>query len=140
MPRAAARENCFARRVLLVDHHDPILDTLVLELQCAGSMVKVVHSDQEAVELAKTFRPELLVTKVTLPAIGDLAEAVEVKRWHPECKVVLLSFWDIAADAATTLMAGDFTFHLLCRAQHPADLLGHVAAVFQNRASEQLAS
>lgn len=140
MLRAGTRENCLARRVLLVDHHDPILETLLLELRCAGSMVYVAHSDQEAVELAKTFRPELLVTKVTLPVIGDLAEPVEIKRQHPECKVVLLSFWDIAADAATTLMAGDFTFHLLCRAEHPADLLGHVAAVFHNCASERLAS
>ncbi len=125
---------------MLVDHHDPILETLHFELRRAGSMVKVVHDDQEAVELAKTFRPELLVTKVTLPAIGDLAEAVEIKRCHPECKVVLLSFWEIAADAATTLMAGDFTFHLLCRAEHPAELLVHVESVFHSGTSERLAS
>lgn len=136
----ATHENAFIRRVLLVDHHDPILEALLFELRCAGSMVKVVHSDQEALELAKTFRPELLVTKVTLPVIGDLAEAVEIKRRHPDCKVVLLSFWEIAAGAATTLTAGDFTFHLLCRAEHPANLLDHVESVFHNSTGERLAS
>jgi hypothetical protein len=44
---------------------------------------------------------------------------------EPECKVVLLSFWEIAAEATTTLKAGDFTFHLLCRPEHPAELLNH---------------
>jgi DNA-binding NarL/FixJ family response regulator len=140
MLTSATQKNAFARRVLLVDHHDLILETLAFDLRCAGSMVKVAHSDDEALGFAKTFRPELLVSKVTLPIIGDLAEAVEIKRRHPECKVVLLSFWDIAADAATTLMAGDFSFHLLCRAEHPANLLGHVAAVFHDCTTEQLAS
>ncbi len=140
MLKDAGQENPFSRRVLLVDHHDPILKTLVFELRLAGSMVKVAHSDQEAVELAKTFRPEVLVTKVTLPVIGDLAEAVEIKRRHPECKVVLLSFWEITADAATTLMAGDFTFHLLCRAEHPTELLVHVESVLHGGTSERLAS
>lgn len=140
MLRNLNREHRIARRVLLVDHHDPILQTLVFELRCAGSMVKVVHSDQEAVRMANTFRPELLVTKVSLPVIGDLTDAIEVKRRHPDCKVVLLSFWEISTDATTTLTAGDFSFHLLCRAEHPADLLDHVEATFHNCMPERLAS
>jgi DNA-binding response OmpR family regulator len=140
MMRSATRNRKLAHRVLLVDHRDPILETLALELRCSGSLLSVVHSDEKAVQMAKSFRPELLITKVTLPAMGDLADAIEIKRWNPECKVVLLSFWDIAAEAATILKAGDFTFHLLCRPEHPAELLDHVQTVFDNHNTHRLAS
>ena len=140
MKSSPVRKNSFARRVLLVDHRDPVLQTLAFELRGAGSLLNVVHSDDEAVLMAKSLRPELLISKVALPVIGDLAEAIEVKRWNPECKVILLSFWEVGVDAATILKAGDFTFHLLCRPEHPAELLDQIEAVFDDRPSERLAS
>src|SRR5271166_2620778 len=136
----APRKSSFARRILLVDHREPILETLAFELRCAGSMVKVVRTDCDAVLMAKSFRPELLVTKVSMPEMGDLAEAIEIKRWNRDCKVVLLSFWDIAADAATVLTAGDFTFHLLCRPEHPSKLFDHIESVFEDRTTARVAS
>jgi DNA-binding response OmpR family regulator len=134
------RKSSLARRVLLVDHREPVLETLAFELRYAGSLVKVVHTDYDAVLMARSFRPELLVTKVSMPAIGDLAEAIEIKCWNRDCKVVLLSFWDIAADAATVLTAGDFTFHLVRRPEHPAKLFDHIESIFEDRAAARVAS
>jgi hypothetical protein len=51
--RSAARNRELAHRVLLVDHGDPILETLALELRCSGSLLSVVPSDENAVQMAK---------------------------------------------------------------------------------------
>jgi hypothetical protein len=109
------------------------------ELQATGALLSVARSDDRAVHMSKSFRPQLFISKVDLPEIGDLADAIEIKRCNPECKVMLLSFWEKDVGAATILKAGDFTFHLLSRPQHPAVLFDQIEAVFDHGTRDGLA-
>lgn len=60
-------------RVLLVDDEPDIQLVLRLGLEASGLVVAVAGSGPEAVALAATFRPQLVVLDVEMPAIDGIA-------------------------------------------------------------------
>jgi two-component system OmpR family response regulator len=64
---AAAATAAGAPRILVVDDEASITDLLAMALRYEGMEVKVVHLGREAIELAGSFRPHLVVLDVMLP-------------------------------------------------------------------------
>ena len=82
-----------AARLLAVDDHAPFL-TLLRELVRATSLLELVgeaRSGEEAVEVAKTLRPDMVLMDVRMPGLGGIAAAERIRESCPSALIVLIS-------------------------------------------------
>ena len=78
-------------RVLVVDDEWPISDSLALILSHSGFAAKTAQSGEQAIELARVFLPDVLITDVVMRGISGIEAANEILTFLPACKVILLS-------------------------------------------------
>jgi DNA-binding response OmpR family regulator len=79
------------RRVLVVADQRPISDSLAMILSHKGFVAKTAIDGEEAIELAKVFLPDLLISDVVLCGITGIETANVILTFLPTCKVILLS-------------------------------------------------
>ena len=65
---AAAPRSC--RRILVVDDNQDSADSLAIMLNILGHEVRTAHDGLEAVELAATFNPEIVLMDIGLPTLN----------------------------------------------------------------------
>jgi len=138
--RMATAKGAFAPRVLTVDNYLPALESLSEELRWGGYVVKNVHSAHEAVLVAQSFLPDLMVADVALPSMDGLAAAVEIKQWDPQCEVLLFADTDIVAGKKRSLAACGFHFQLAAKPAPPTELLRQVDQMLGTHWQSRLAS
>ena len=51
-------------------------------------------SGADALQFVKQHRPELVLMDIGLPGLNGVETTAEILRYHPECKVVILSMYD----------------------------------------------
>jgi CheY-like chemotaxis protein len=78
-------------RVLVIDDDHLVADTLRLVFSTNGFESEVCYSAAEALKLAKSFSPELLLCDVTLQGEDGLQLAAQVFRELPECQMIMLT-------------------------------------------------
>jgi CheY-like chemotaxis protein len=71
------------KRVLLVEDHEDNVDLMILELQVLGYDVSVARNGLEAVEMATSNPPDIIVLDILLPKL-DGFEAAHRLRAHPK--------------------------------------------------------
>ena len=79
------------RRVLVVADQRPISDSLAMILSHKGFVAKTATNGEDAVELARVFLPDLLISDVVMGGITGIEAANEILRLLPTCKVILFS-------------------------------------------------
>ncbi len=78
-------------RILVADDEQLIARTLGEILVDAEYDVITAFSGEEAVEKAAMFRPDLLITDISMGAMNGIEAAIQVTIRRPECKVLFLS-------------------------------------------------
>jgi CheY-like chemotaxis protein len=86
-------------RVLIVDDEPDIRLVFRMGLEAAGISVAVAGSAAEAIEVAATFLPEIVLLDVEMPGVDGVA-ALEQLRRLPECQGARIAFLTARADAA----------------------------------------
>ncbi len=82
-------------RVLLADDHQIIRDGMKVFLEREGYNVNAqAQNGQEAVRLAQSFRPDVVVLDITMPILNGLDAAREILHDLPSTKAILLSMHD----------------------------------------------
>ncbi len=82
-------------RVLLADDHQIIRDGMKVFLEREGYNVNAqAQNGQDAVRLAQSFRPDVVVLDITMPILNGLDAAREILHNSPNTKAVLLSMHD----------------------------------------------
>jgi DNA-binding response OmpR family regulator len=114
------------RRVLVVDDEPPISDTLALILSHKGFVPKTAIDGEEAVELARVFLPDLLISDVVLPGITGIEAANEILTFLPTCKVILFSGQATTLDLVKRSRTAQH-FEVLPKPLHPDVLLQRIA-------------
>jgi CheY-like chemotaxis protein len=71
------------KRVLLVEDHPDTIDVMSLELEVLGYDVTVAKNGFEAVEMASSARPDLIVMDILLPKLDGLTACAKIRR-NPE--------------------------------------------------------
>ena len=80
-------------RVVLAEDHEAVRDGLRLLFETRGN-IDVVHgvsNGAEAIEVARTLKPDVIVLDLSMPGIGGLAAAREIKAQTPRVAVVVLT-------------------------------------------------
>ncbi len=115
-------------RILVVDDEPSILQTLSLILRLQGYETTTAVNGALAVEAARTFRPHCVIADVRMPVMNGVEVAMRIKEILPECKVLLISGYAVAADTLKEARAKGYDFPLLSKPTPVADLLRSVAA------------
>jgi len=110
-------------RVLVADDEQVIANSLTMILNQAGFDAIAVYSGEQAVEMAETFQPDLLVSDVVMGEMTGIEAAIQIRKKFPECKVLLFSGQAATTGLLQKAKAEGYDFELLLKPVHPADLL-----------------
>jgi DNA-binding NarL/FixJ family response regulator len=80
-------------RVLLVDDHEVVRHGVrhILETQDNWTIVGEASNGQEAIQLNRDLKPDVIVMDITMPVMNGLDATREIVRAHPDCKVLILT-------------------------------------------------
>jgi DNA-binding response OmpR family regulator len=111
-------------RVIVADDEPVITHTIEHILNSHGFEARGVMSGEEAVEVARKFAPDILVSDIRMGNLDGIQAAYRVRRIHPACKVVLFSanVLDDLQLKKIRLLGFDF----LRKPLHPIGLLTHL--------------
>lgn len=113
-------------RVLVADDEHVIADTLMLIFNQNGFEAAAAYTGEEVVEIAHTFRPDILVTDVVMFGMNGIEAAILVRKMLPSCRIVLLSGQAIAAELLEEARQQGHEFEILAKPLHPNQLIAHL--------------
>jgi DNA-binding NarL/FixJ family response regulator len=89
-------------RVLLADDHVVVAQGLETLLKESFELVGVVHDGRALVDAAEKFRPDVIVTDISMPLLNGLDAIRQIRARRPDTKVIVLTMHretQLAADA-----------------------------------------
>jgi CheY-like chemotaxis protein len=116
------------RKVLVADDERVIADTLATILNQSGFDARAVYSGEKALELASTFRPDMLISDVIMADLNGIDAAIRVRVLLPGIKILLFSGQAATADLLEKARADGYEFEILAKPVHPQDLLSRLRA------------
>ncbi|MBA2961147.1 MULTISPECIES: ATP-binding protein [Ramlibacter] len=114
------------QRVLVVDDNVDSALTMAQVLEMLGYETAMAHDGLEALALAESFRPEVLLLDIGLPLLSghDVARRIRAQDWGRDMLLIALSGWGQEADKHKSVEAG-FDHHFV----KPVDLDALMKAV-----------
>ncbi len=113
-------------KVLVADDERVIADTLAMILNQSGFDTRAVYSGEKALELAESFRPDMLISDVIMADLNGIDAAIRIRAMLPAIKVLLFSGQAATADLLEKARAEGYEFEILAKPVHPQDLLSRL--------------
>ena len=110
-------------KVLVVDDERVIADSLAMILNQSGFETRAVYSGEKALETAREFAPNMLITDVIMADLNGIDAAIQIRTMLPEIKILLFSGQAATADLLEKARAKGYEFEILAKPVHPQDLL-----------------
>lgn len=110
-------------RVLVVDDHTLIADTLAEILSESGFDAVAAHDGWSALDIARRFRPDWLVSDVVMPRMNGVELAIAIRQEHPNTAVLLFSGQVGISDILEQGQQRGYEFQLLAKPVHPRQLI-----------------
>lgn len=103
-----------SRRILVVDDNLDSAITLEMLLKLKGHEVHTAHDGEEAVQMAESARPELILLDIGLPKLNGYGVCQKIRQtpWGKKIFIVALTGWGQEEDRRKTKEAG-FNGHLV---------------------------
>lgn len=107
-------------RILIVDDHRAIREGIRYELgkhpgwEVCGEAI----DGMDAIEKAKSLRPDVVVLDIRMPHLGGLEAAPLIKKELPQSVIVILSLDDSAENLGKAMQAGASVFVSKYNAHH----------------------
>ena len=116
-------ENSPKPKVLVADDERVIADTLAMILNQSGFEARAVYSGERALELARTFAPDMMICDVIMDDLNGIDAAIQLRAMLPRIKILLFSGQAATADLLEKARAQGYEFEILAKPVHPQDLL-----------------
>ena len=103
-----------ATKILVVDDNEDAADMLAAVLELRGYELRVAHNPQQALEIARSWQPDVAFLDLGLPEMDgcELATQMRVLPGLSQLRMIALTGYGQAADRERTKLAG-FTQHLV---------------------------
>jgi CheY-like chemotaxis protein len=115
-------------KVLVVDDEHVIADTLAIILNQHGYDASPVYTGTDAVEQARLLRPDLIICDVVMPQMNGIEASILIRKFLPECKILLFSGQAATADLLDAARAQGHNFDIISKPCHPQDLLAKISS------------
>jgi len=122
-----ARADSSRPKVLVVDDERIIADTLTAILRKNGFAAVAAYQGLDALEIALSIRPDLLLTDVSMPGMNGIELAIAVRQAVPSCRVLLFSGHASTADMLARARESGHDFAVLAKPLHPTELLAQIS-------------
>jgi PAS domain S-box-containing protein len=102
------------RRILVVDDNRDSAVSLAMMLEIMGNVTKTAHDGLEALDVAATFRPDVVLLDIGMPRLNgyDAARRIREQPWGREMVLVAQTGWGQEEDKRRSREAG-FNFHMV---------------------------
>ena len=102
------------RRILVADDNGDAAGSLALRLELAGHEVRTAQDGLEALAVARTFEPQVVLLDLGMPAMDGYETARHLRRleWGKQARLIALTGWGQQQDRLRTAEAG-FDIHLV---------------------------
>jgi DNA-binding NarL/FixJ family response regulator len=101
-----------ARTILIVEDHAGIRSSVKQWLSRVFDEYEIrdVGTGEDAVELCRKTKPELVVMDIKMPGINGILATQQIKKILPDTKIIILTIYDVPAFRAGALEAGASAF------------------------------
>lgn len=93
-------------RALVVDDEPSLAELMSMGLQMAGWDVQVAHDGNEALKIAREYRPDVLVLDIMLPGFDGVELLGKIRMFAPNIPALFLTAKDAVQDRVAGLTAG----------------------------------
>jgi signal transduction histidine kinase/CheY-like chemotaxis protein len=102
------------RRILVADDNGDAAGSLALRLELAGHEVRTAQDGLEALAIARSFEPQVVLLDLGMPAMDGYETARHLRRlaWGKRARLIALTGWGQQQDRLRTAEAG-FDIHLV---------------------------
>jgi two-component system, OmpR family, alkaline phosphatase synthesis response regulator PhoP len=122
-------------RVLIVDDEEDIIELLTYNLEKEGYHVRSASNGYEAVLIAKTFLPELIIMDIMMPEFDGIEAGRKMKEM-PELKETYLLYLTARSEEYSEIAAFDVgADDYLTKPIKPRALMSRINAFFRREAS-----
>ncbi len=96
------------KKVLIADDHALVREGIVAFLKLCEDIEVVAEASDgiEAIEKANKYRPDIVIMDINMPKLGGLEATIEIKKMHPETKILVLTQYEDREYIARFLKAG----------------------------------
>lgn len=123
-------------KVLVVDDEKDILELLEYNLSKAGYEVKTSQNGKDAIEIAKVFKPELIILDIMMPKM-DGVEAGRILREMPETANAYIIFLTARVEEYSEVAAFDVgADDYIVKPIKPRALLSRISAMFRRESKK----
>ena len=81
------------KKVLIADDHALVREGIVAFLKLCDDIEVVAEASDglEAIEKTDKYRPDIIIMDINMPKLGGLEATVEIKKKHPDIKILVLT-------------------------------------------------
>lgn len=110
----AEGESSARRRVLVADDNVDAAESLAALLEILGHEVRTAHDGASAIELAESFRPDLILLDIGMPDLNgyEVCRRIRERPWGRDVFLIALTGWGQEDDRRRSLASG-FDQHLV---------------------------
>lgn len=120
-----------AYKVLVVDDEEPILELLKYNLEKEGYEVRAASNGQDAVDIARKFKPDLVLLDIMMPHM-DGVEACRQLRAMPELSNTFIVFLTARSEEYSEVAAFDVgADDYITKPIKPRALMSRISALFR---------
>lgn len=101
-------------RLLIVDDNEDAVATLQMMLSFSGYQMRVAHDGVEAVDVANTYRPNVILLDIGMPRMNGYEAAATIRKqwWGEDMTLIAMTGWGQESDRQKSKEAG-FDEHLV---------------------------
>ena len=118
-----ATDKARATRVIVVDDETRIASTLVEILKGEGFEALSASTGDGAIDLARTFKPDVVLSDVILPGLNGIEVGIRISALFPRCRVILFSGQAATLDLVKDAHRRGHEFEILAKPIKPDALL-----------------
>ena len=110
-------------KVIVIDDEPVIADTVVEILNGEGFEAMAVSTGASAVELAKAFDPDVVLSDVIMPGLNGIETGIQIRKVAPQCRVILFSGQAATVDLLEKARQEGHRFDILAKPIRPEQLI-----------------
>jgi PAS domain S-box-containing protein len=107
-------QSTIVHRIVVADDNVDAAESLSMMLEMLGHETRTAHDGDQALAIAREFRPDVMVLDIAMPGLGghDLARTIRAETWGEKVLLIAASGWGQAEDKRRSTEAG-FDYHLV---------------------------
>ncbi len=96
------------KKILIADDHALVREGIAAFLKLCDDVEVVAEASDgiEALEKTARFHPDIIIMDINMPKLGGLEATIEIKKLHPEIKVLVLTQYEDREYISRFLKAG----------------------------------